>query len=154
VAVIVVLVLSVLAVGMVRMATSETVGAMAGAKREQVSQCAEAARQLLVSKFHLLGLSPTSIQALNAPLDGANGSTWARGGHIDTAGVTVGQVSVLPPIVTGPQKDVNDETNRIPMSDILKNPLKVTVHCQVGGTAADPTSGRQVEIEFGIRFGI
>jgi len=33
-------------------------------------------------------------------------------------------------------------------------PLKVVVHCQQGGVGGDPTTGRQLDVEFGIRFGL
>lgn len=160
VAVVVVLVLSVLGVGLVRLATSETAGALAGARREALAQCADAARQLLMSKFHTLGMNPLRIAALNVPLDGTGGRTRAVGGHIDstpgpgTLGVDIGQVTYLPDNATGQQK-WPDETNKIVvLGGAGGRPMKVTVHCKDHGDDADPTSGRQLEIEFGVVFGL
>jgi type II secretory pathway pseudopilin PulG len=159
VAVVVVLILSVLGVGLVRLATSETAGALAGARREALAQCAEAGRQLLMSKFHLLGGSPVQITPLNfVPLDGpaAKARTFAVGGHIDTANVTVSQVVLLPPTTMGAYNSGSgDLTNKIVPAGVGGGvPYKVMVHCQEGGSTADPTSGRQLEIEFGINYGL
>lgn len=151
-AVVVVLVIAVLGVGMVRFAASESAGATSGARREALIQCAEAARQLLVSKFHALGMQPADISALNVPLQGAGGSTLALGGHIDTMNVTIGQVTYLPPNAFGPPP-VSDISNIVQLVGQGGKPMKVIVHCQDGadGTA---TGGRQLEIEFGVRFGL
>jgi len=151
-AVIVVLIVTVMAIGMVRFAASETAGAVGGARRGALVQCAEAARQLLVSKFHALGLQPAEITALNVPLQGPGGSTLALGGHVDTMNVTIGQVTYLPPNVFGPAP-ASDASNVVRLVGQGGKPMKVVVHCQDGadGTA---TGGRQLEIEFGIRFGL
>jgi hypothetical protein len=143
-AVIVVLVVTVMAVGMVRYSFSEVAGATAGARHQALSQCADAARQLLMSKFHTLGMKPTQIAALNVPLGGATGSTLALGGHFDTI-VTIGQVTPLPPASVGPPT-ANDITSIVQIVGQGGEPLKVVVHCQDGT--------RQLEVEFGVKFGL
>jgi hypothetical protein len=144
-AVIVVLVVTVMAVGMVRYSFSEVAGATAGARHQALSQCADAARQLLMSKFHTLGMKPTQIAALNVPLGGATGSTLALGGHFDTTNVTIGQVTPLPPTAVGPPT-ANDLTSIVQIVGQGGEPLKVVVHCQDGT--------RQLEVEFGVKFGL
>jgi hypothetical protein len=49
---------------------------------------------------------------------------------------------------------VQDVSNRVMVTGGGGKPLKVVVHCQQGGIGGDPTTGRQLEVEFGIRFGI
>jgi hypothetical protein len=151
-ATIVVLIITVMAVGMVRFAASETAGATGGARRQALVQCAEAARLLLVSKFHALGTKPADIAALNVPLQGPGGSTLALGGHLDTLNVTIGQVTYLPLTSVGPAP-VGDTSNTLALAGQGGRPMKVVVHCQdnADGTA---TGGRQLEIEFGVHFGL
>jgi hypothetical protein len=151
-AVIVVLVISVMAIGMVRFAASESAGATGGTRRQALVQCAEAARQLLLSKFHSLGAQPTDISALNVPLDGTGGSTLALGGHVDTMNIKIGQVTPLPPTAFGPPP-VRDASNIVSLVGQGGKPLKVVVHCMDYGDGT-PTGGRQLEVEFGIRFGL
>ena len=67
--VVVVMVITIIAVGVVNFASREVSGAYAGARRQALVSCADSARQLLVSKLHAVGMNPTSIQALNVPLD-------------------------------------------------------------------------------------
>jgi hypothetical protein len=158
-AMVLVLVLAVIAVAVVKLGTAETAGAAAGARRAALSGCAEAATRLLMSKFHLIGVNPTAITALNVPLDGPGGKSLAVGGHIDGYtgtgwGVSIGQVVPLPPGSLGPVEDVNDETNILPGGlGKASAGYKVTVHCQDHGDGT-PTSGRQLEIELGVRFGL
>lgn len=155
IAVVVVLIVSVIGIGILRFAFRETAGATAGAREQALASCAESARQLLVSQFNALGLQPTSITALNVPLDATDGSatTFAVGGHYGTTGVTVAQVSYLPDNAFGSTARVRDLTNVIAVAGQGGRPLKVVVHCQAGGSGT-PESGRQLEVEFGVRFGL
>jgi hypothetical protein len=151
-AMMIVLVLSVIAVAVVRLGTNETAGALAGARRGALAQCAEAATNLLLSKFHTLGIRPDQIVALNVPLDGPGGQTRAMGGHIDTMNVTLGQVAYLPDNAFGPPA-ASDDTGVIRLTGQGGKPMKVTVHCQDGGDGT-AGSGRQLEVELGVRFGL
>jgi hypothetical protein len=81
--------------------------------------------------------------------------TRVVGGHIDTIDsptVKVTQVTDLPPNAFGPSVAVRDLTNVVFKTGAGGKPMKVVVHCQDAGdgTAA---SGRQLEVEFGVRFG-
>jgi type II secretory pathway pseudopilin PulG len=160
--VIVVVVLAILGVGLIRFASRESAGALAGTREQSLVACADAARQMLVSKFSALGLQPTSIAPLDAGLDttGSGSRVRAVGGHYDSAGsvtsgtnVTITQVAYLPDSSFGPSNRVRDLTNVVAVAGQGGRPLKVVVHCQQAsdGTAA---SGRQLEIEFGVRFGL
>jgi hypothetical protein len=157
IAVIVVLIVSVIGIGILRFAFRESAGATAGAREQALVSCADSARQLLISQFNALGLQPTSITALNVPLDttGANSRVQAVGGHYDTSvtGVSVAQVTYLPESSFGASNRVRDLTNVIALAGQGGRPLKVVVHCQAGDTTS-ATSGRQLEVEFGVRFGL
>jgi Tfp pilus assembly protein PilX len=154
-AMIVVLVITIIAVAMIRYSSRELAGATAARQNSALVACAEAGRQLLTSQFRSLGVAPTQLQALNVTLDGAGGDTRVLGGHVDT-NVQVDQVTVLPSASFGVQQNsVRDLTNIIAGAGQLGGtPYRVVVHCQDHGTAGLPASGRQLEVEFGIRFGL
>jgi hypothetical protein len=157
IAVIVVVIMSILAIGLIRLGTLETAGAMAGAKHEALAQCADSAAKLLMSKFHLLGAQPLSITALNVPMDGPLGHMRAVGGHIgtnDAMTVKVEQVAALGDTQMAGAQKVDSIGNRDKAPGVGKQPLKVTVHCVDHGDPADPQSGRQLEVELGILFGL
>jgi hypothetical protein len=150
--VLVVLVIAVIGVAVVRFASREVAGATSARKAQALIACADAGRQVIISQFKALGIAPTSIQALNLSLDG---NTNVVGGHFDTQGVQVTQVVNLPTSSFGPDPGgVQDISNRVLVTGGGGKPLKVVVHCQQAGITGDPTSGRQLEVEFGIRFGI
>jgi type II secretory pathway pseudopilin PulG len=160
--VIVVLVLAILGVGMIRFATRESAGAMAGTREQSLVACADAARQVLLSKFSALGLQPTSIAPLDLALDttGSGSRVRAVGGHYDASGsvtagsvVTVTQVAYLPDSAFGPTDRVRDLSNVVAIAGQGGRPLKVVVHCQQAGDGS-AASGRQLEVEFGVRFGL
>jgi hypothetical protein len=156
IAVIVVAVLAAIGAGLLRFASRSVAGASAVARREALVNCAEAARALLESRFHALGAAPTSVEALNVPLDGTGGRLRARGGHID-ANITVTldalrQVEELPPNALGVQTSAFDLSNRIVEATTIPA-YRVTAHCQEGDLSSD-TSGRQMEVEFLVRFGL
>jgi len=65
----------------------------------------------------------------------------------------VTQVTLLPESAFGPSTRVRDLTNVVPIAGQGGRPLKVVVHCQQGGTSA-ASSGTQLEVEFGVRFGL
>lgn len=163
IATIVVVIVAVLGVGLLRFSTREVAGASAGQRAQALASCADAARQLLQSRFHVLGVNPTEIAVLNEPLDGAAGRFRAVGGHIDGDPgrpiVTVKQVQPMPMGSFDAGEYSADATNRLGGAGgasgtaLGGTPLKVTVHCQEGDLSS-PTSGRQLEIEFGIRFGL
>jgi type II secretory pathway pseudopilin PulG len=158
IAVVVVLIIAVIGVGMVRFTQRETAGAMAGQRADAVAACAAAAQQLLLSRFHLLGVQPTDLSVLNVKLDGTPGRLVALGGHIGSDPsqplATIKQVEPLPSGTVVKRNDMSDETNfTSTMGRGTGLPLKITVHCQSGDTST-PTSGRQLEIEYGVNFGM
>jgi hypothetical protein len=160
--VIVVLALAILGVGLIRFASREGAGALAGTREQSMVACADAARQVLVAKFSALGLQPVAITPLNVGLDstGSGARTLAVGGHYDSGGsvtsgsnVTITQVAYLPDSAFGPTDRVRDLSNVVAVAGQGGRPLKVVVHCQQAGDGT-PGSGRQLEIEFGVRFGL
>ncbi len=154
IAIVAVLVLTVIGVGMIRFAGREAVGATASAHEQALVACAEAARLQLVAQFHALGFQPAQLQALNVPLGttGTGGNTVAQGGHYDTpvGNIVIDQVSYLPDIAAGPSSSARDLTGVSSLIGQGGRPLKVVVHCQDGVLGG----GRQLEVEFGIRFGL
>ena len=159
IAVIVVLIIAVIGVGMVRFTQRQVAGALAGTRGDAVSACAEAARKLLESRFHALAVKqPLEIDALNVRLDGPEGRMAAVGGHIDADPaqllVTVKQVEAMGSSSVKTTMEAGDLTNTIGWRGKgTGTPLRVTVHCQEGDLST-PTSGRQVEIEYGVKFGL
>ncbi len=153
-AVVVILVISVVGVGVIRFSAREIAGASASLHEQALAACAEAARQRLLSQFHVLGFQPSSVAALNVPLGttGSHPQTFAVGGHYDTpfANIQVAQVSYLPDNAFGPSTAVRDLTAIVPLMGQGGRPVKVIVHCQDGNV----DGGRQLEVEFGIRFGM
>jgi len=148
---IVVLVVAIIGVAVIRFASREVAGATSTRQHQALVACADAGRQVLLSQFKALGASPVSLTALNLPLDARN---QVVGGHVDTSGIQVSQVTYLPESSFGPDRGVvQDITNRIVGTGGGGRPVKVVVHCQQGGTGAANT-GRQLEVEFGLRFGI
>jgi hypothetical protein len=159
-AVIVTLVVTIIAAGVVNFASREVAGATSGAQRQAL--LSEAGRALLLSRFHAVGVKPTTLQALSIPIDGAGAQTMVVGGHVDQAAtaVQVSQVVVLPPNSTGGfGSTAIDTTNRLVGSSGSTggggggSPLRIVVHCVDHGDGT-PTGGRQLEVEFGVRFGL
>lgn len=149
-AILVVFVITIVAVGVIRFSARELAGAYAGRRQDAVVACAEAGRQLLLSQFRAFGVSPIQLTPVNVALDP---DTRILGGHVDA---NVQQVVVLPTGAFGPSPfGMQDRSNVIRGmgSDFSGTPYKVIVHCQDHGDGT-LTSGRQVEVEFGLRFGL
>lgn len=155
-AMIVVCVITAVAVGVIRFSAREVAGSFAGRHRDALAACAEAGRQLLLSRFRVVGLAPTSIQALNVTLDAGTG-TQILGGHYASAPpaptVNVQQIVTLPAGSMGPNPfSMQDRTGKIrgSGSDFGGTPYKVVVRCSEG----TGLSNRQLEVEFSVRFGL
>jgi hypothetical protein len=149
IAIIVVFVVAIIAAGVLRYTSRELAGATAGRQADALAACAEAGRHVLMSQFRAVGIPPTQLQALNVPLDAAGGSTRAVGGHIDAVNVQVEQVTVLPLGSFGSERrNTRDITNiAFPnLSPLGGTPYRLVVHCV--------DHGRQLEVEFGVRFGL
>jgi hypothetical protein len=158
-AIVTVLVITVIGVAAIRFTSRELAGATAARQNDALVSCAEAGRQLLLNQFRGVGLAPTSISALNVPLDAqSGGSVSVVGGHVDQAvsSVQVDQVKVLPAGTFGQSRgSTSDLTNIIGGLGNLGAgaPYRVLVHCIDHGQS-DGTGGRQLEVEFGVQFGI
>jgi Tfp pilus assembly protein PilX len=159
IAVVAMLIVAVIGVGLLRFTQRSVAFSIGGPRHKALVTCADAARALLESRFHVLGKDPTEIAVLNERLDGPQGRMRALGGHVDADPsqplVVIKQVELLPAnAVSGVDASSGDITNVIGgINAGGGRPLKVTVHCQEGDTSS-PTSGRQMEIEYGIRFGL
>lgn len=156
ISVIVVLVIAVIGVAVIRFASREVAGATASRKTQALVACADAGRLMILSQFKALGGAPVSLTALNVPMDA---NTRVVGGHFDPVDtvndIQVKQVSYLPEAAFGPDRgSVQDLSNRVVGTGGGGKPMKVVVHCQQGGVGNDASSGRQLEVEFGLRFGI
>ncbi len=154
--VVVIMVLTVIGIGIIRFSAREAAGARSAAQEESLVACAEAGRQALMNQFHVLGMQPTAITALQVGLDNPNmnvAMSRVYGGHYDHT-VQLGQVTYLPESAFGPTNSVRDLSNTISATGQGGRPMKVVVHCQQSGSAAVAGSGRQLEVEFGVRFGL
>lgn len=158
--VIITLLLAVIGVGLLRFSHRSVASAVSGPKHLALVECAEAGRALIDSRFHLLGLAPTAIDVMNENVDGVQGRMRAAGGHIDAdpsrPAAEIAQIEPLPDeAVSGPAKASVDITNIIGSvtAGVGGQAYKVVVHCQMGDLSS-PTSGRQLEIEYGVRFGL
>ncbi len=151
---IVLVVVTMLAVAMIRFSARELAGATSARQNDALVSCAEAGRQLILSQFRASSVSPTSLVALNVPLGGSSGLTRAVGGHVDS-NVQIDQVTVLPSATFGVQQNVvRDLTNIITgAAQLGGTPYRIIVHCQDHGDGT-LTSGRQLEVEFGLRYGL
>lgn len=152
-AIIVVFVVALIVAGVLRYTSRELAGATAGRQADALVACSEAGRQLLMSRFRAIGIAPTQLEALNVPLDApTGGSTRVVGGHIDSsapATVQIEQVTILPLGTFGSERrNTRDITNiAFPnLSPLGGTPYRVVVHCV--------DHGRQLEVEFGVRFGL
>jgi hypothetical protein len=161
IAVLAVLIIAVIGVGLLRF-TQRSVGfSVGGPRHKALVQCADAGRALIESRFHLLGLAPTEIAVMNEVLDGPQGRMRALGGHVDAdptqPPAVIKQVEPLPqesmPSGRSGPVDATNVVGMLTQGGTGGQPLKVTVHCQEGDSSS-PTSGRQMEIEYGVRFGL
>jgi hypothetical protein len=147
VAVIVVLVMSVLAVGVIRFGSREVAGAISARKQAAASSCAEAARAWVMSHWNALDAGgPMDMKPVEEVLDSVT-PVIMRGGHYGQVNVTGVQVIKLNPLTVGSAVQSNDLTNRI---GDTATPFRVVVHCRQG----DDDNARELEIEFGVNFGL
>jgi type II secretory pathway pseudopilin PulG len=156
VTIIVILVMAVIGVAMLRYGSREVAGSIAMQRQQALSACADAGRQIILSQFRAVGPSPINLPALDEAIDPSSGARVV-GGHYDNdpSLVKVQQVSYLPESAFGPDRGgINSLGNKIIVTGGGAKPMKVIVHCQVAGQPGEPTSGRQLEVEFGLRFGI
>lgn len=156
-AIIVVLVITVAGVAVIRLASREVAGAQAGRKAASVSACTEAARNMLMGQWKLLGTHDVGIPPLKLVLESAT-PTEVRGGHYgqdpqdfwdEDNQSWIRQVQVLPlnPLLLGTKNQANDISNRVGDAVI---PYRVVVHC----TQGTPPDARELELEFGVQYGL
>ncbi len=147
ISVVVVLVVTVLAVGAIRFASREVGGATAARKEAALAACADAARSMLMSRWKLLGqVAGPNLDALEEELEDMT-PTVLRGGHYGDVNVTGVQIVKLDDLTTGPNVPVDDISNR--MTESVSN-YRVTVHC----TQGRPPNARELEVEFGVNYGL
>jgi hypothetical protein len=145
ISVVVVLVVTVLAVGAIRYGSREVAGAHAARKEAAVEACADAARSMLMSQWKLLGQTAFGdLEVLNVVLEPST-PTELRGGHY--ADVDTVQIVRIDDRTTGAMYSANDLTNRI--GEGVAN-YRVVVHCRQGR----PPDARELEIEFGVNYGL
>jgi hypothetical protein len=156
-AVIVILIVTVAAVGVIRFASREVAGSIAGRKEVAVASCAEAARSVLMGQWKLLGTHDTAIPPLKLVLESVT-PTQALGGHYgqdptdyyqESSQTWISNVQViqLDPKTVPTGNQVRDISNSI--SDTVA-PYRVVVHCSQG----TPPDARELELEFGVLYGL
>jgi hypothetical protein len=137
-ALILVAVLAVVALGLVTRSSTEIDAVGAKRKYDRSVSCAEAGREMLLSQFRVFGMDPTSL-ILNTRVGDLNVYT----GHYDNFAVrsvvaTKGQAASI---------GVSDASNRL-MAQLGGTAYRFTVVC------ADSKSSHQAEVEFEVRFGL
>lgn len=136
-------VVSAIAVAVIRYSAMELSAAAAGRRHAQRVACTDACSGLVMSRYHALSGGPGSIGAPPFTVDPQTGLT-ARSGDMDVTQVQIKQVQRLPPTSFGTTA-LGDLTNtiRAPPS----SPYRVLCTC------AD-ADGRAIEAEFGVSLGI
>ncbi len=158
-AIIVVLVIAVAGVGIIRYASREVAGATVGRKEAAISACVEAGRAFLMSQWKLLGTHDVGIPPVKVTLETV-APTVIEGGHYGqdptsslywNAGsqTWIDNIQVIPlnPATVGIANASDDLTNRI--KDQVQ-PYRVVVHC----TQGNAPDAREVELEFGVQYGL
>jgi hypothetical protein len=150
---VVVLVITAVGVAVIRFASREVAGSVAGKKGAALVSCADAARALLMSQWKLLSVTGAPLPPLDVALDGTG--TRLRGGHYGQDPTAPAfwdgnnwvdnvQVIQLNPLTVGSYFKAHDITNRI---GDQAQPYRIIVHC----TQPD---GREAEVEFGMQYGL
>ncbi len=150
-AMIVVMIVTVVAIGALRFSSRELAGADAGRKHEALVACADAARQLLMSEFRLAGISPLDLRPLNVQLDGG-GNTFARSGHIGDS-LTVAGVEPAGAMAF-PQANSGDITNWLGLGGASSGSGALGQGQAYKIIARCVDHGRELEVEFAVRFGL
>jgi hypothetical protein len=157
ISVVVIVILTVIAVAMVRFAAQERAGALAASRQEALVGCARAAVRLLQSQFGV-GVQPDVGLQIVVGNVSAGDSPRLVGGHIDqdmtVTDIKAAQVHALRKgAFSGTQKGVGDLTNRVAQFGMGAAPQRVVAHCQLGDKSG-PTTGRQIEVEFDVLTGL
>ncbi|MBZ4415136.1 hypothetical protein [Myxococcus sp. RHSTA-1-4] len=151
-------VVTVLAMAAIGFSGSERGAASSFRSSEELVACADAGRQYLLSRFRLIGGSPTQLAPTDQRLDlaglpGCNGATptddarCIRSGHLGEPPAISG-VRLVPQATLGRRSSARDLTNVIaPASGLGGQTYQVVVHCVDG-------RGAQSEVEFTVRFGL
>ncbi len=152
-------VVTVLALAAIGFSSAERGAASSFRSSEELVACADAGRQYLLSRFRLLGGSPTQLTPTDQRLDmaglpGCGGNVPAdsdgrciRSGHLGQT-PTISGVRLVPQATLGRRSSARDLTNVIaPASGLGGQTYQLIVHCVDG-------RGAQTEVEFTVRFGL
>lgn len=151
-------VMTVLAMAAVSFSSAERGAAGNFRSSEELVACADAGRQYLLSRFRLIGGSPTQLTPTDQRLDlaglpacgGAPASDDARcirSGHLGEP-PTISGVRLIPQATLGRRSSARDLTNVIaPASGLGGQNYQLVVHCV-------DSRGAESEVEFTVRFGL
>ena len=151
-------VVTVLALAAIGFSGAERGAASSFRSSEELVACADAGRQYLLSRFRLIGGSPTQLAPTDQRLDlaglpGCGGAVPAddarciRSGHLGEP-PTISGVRLIPQVTLGRRSSARDLTNVIaPASGLGGQTYQVVVHCT-------DSRGAQTEVEFTLRFGL
>lgn len=151
-------VVTVLALAAIGFSGSERGAASSFRSSEELVACADAGRQYLLSRFRLIGRSPTQLEPTDQRLDlaglpGCDGGVSGddarciRSGHLGEP-PTVSGVRLVPQVTYGRRSSARDLTNVIaPASGLGGQTYQVVVHCL-------DSRGSESEVEFTLRFGL
>ncbi|MCP3139168.1 hypothetical protein [Pyxidicoccus xibeiensis] len=151
-------VVTVLAMAAIGLSGAERGAASSFRSSEELVACADAGRQYMLSRFRLLGQSPTQLTPTNQRLDvaglpGCEGGVTGddgrciRSGHLGEA-PTISGVRLVPQLTLGRRSSARDLTNVIaPAAGLGGQTYQVIVHCV-------DSRGAESEVEFTLRFGL
>jgi hypothetical protein len=147
IALVLITVLSVVALALVTRTTAEIDAVGARRKHEVTASCAEAARQLVMSKFAQAGANVGTL-GMNVTI---NGLTMYTGHYSGTGSgyMPDGGVVALAGTAGASSGGASDVANKIMRKDLGTTPYRVTVVCQ----DADNVT-RQTEVEFVLNAGL
>jgi Tfp pilus assembly protein PilX len=153
-AMIMMLAMSVLAVGIIRYAGRGAASAAAERNYAALVACAESGRQLLLTQLRQLQ-PDAQITFADRTIDNpAGGTVRVRSGHIGDAPGSVSVTRLELGSLGGNRGTTGNQSNMMGGagdSSMARRDLKVIVHCQQPADA-DPTQGRQLEVELGVRL--
>ena len=140
IAIIVVLIMAVIGVAMLRFGSREVAGAIALQRQQALSACADAGRQLILSQFRVSGPRPPPCRPRPAhrPVDRRPGDR--RPLRLATASPWPRSATCRRPPSASTVAASFDRQPDLRHAGGAK-PTKVVVHCQIGGSADDPTTG-------------
>lgn len=144
VSLILITILSIVALALVKRSTNEIDATAAKRHYDATASCAEAARNLIISKFASAGANIANL-GLQITVDDKTFFT----GHYNAASATGAVVALQGGAGGGSSGGASDSANKIMKLNLGTTPYRVTVVCQDANNVS-----RQTEVEFTVNYGL